>query len=126
AGPQGLAIRDTGSANGVFVNGKKVERSALNEGDVVRLGDVQLTVLPEDMPGTLVMGPDEMEEVAVTPTPRPAARPPQNTETVPRPRPSLTPNPRPVASTHRPLTLTILAILWMISVVLYPLAALAA
>jgi hypothetical protein len=128
AGPQGLAIRDTGSANGVFVNGKKVDRSALNEGDVVRLGDVQLTVLPEDMPGTLVMGPDEMEEVAVAPpTPRPAARPPQSTETVPRPvRPSLTPRPRPVAAPHRPLTLTILAILWMISVVLYPLAALAA
>ena len=33
AGPHGLAIRDTGSANGVFLNGKKVDRSALKEGD---------------------------------------------------------------------------------------------
>ena len=38
AGPDGLAIRDTGSANGIFVNGKKIERSALKAGDVVRLG----------------------------------------------------------------------------------------
>ena len=54
AGPQGLAIRDTGSANGVFLNGKKVDRAPLNDGDVFRLGDVTLTVLPEDMPGTRI------------------------------------------------------------------------
>src|SRR5207249_1207974 len=31
AGPQGLAIRDTGSANGIFLNGKKVDRSPLSQ-----------------------------------------------------------------------------------------------
>src|SRR5207245_7254904 len=75
-GPQGLASRDTGSANGVFLNGKKVDRSALSERDVFRLGDVLLTVLPEDMPGTLVMGPEELEKA------------PRNTEAV---RPHLRP-----------------------------------
>jgi pSer/pThr/pTyr-binding forkhead associated (FHA) protein len=114
AGPQGLAIRDTGSANGVFLNGKKVDRSALSEGDVFRLGDVLLTVLPEDMPGTLVMGPEELGKA------------PRNTETVPphlRPV-ALAPRARP--EPQRPLTLTVLAILWTISVLLYPAAGVAA
>jgi hypothetical protein len=136
AGPQGLAVRDTGSANGVFVNSKKVDRSALKEGDLVRLGDVELTVLPEDMPGTLVMGPEEIEGVTApappappppTPRPRPvpsAAAQERKTETVPRPlRPAFTP--KPAAEPHRPLTLTVLAILWMISVLLYPAAGIA-
>lgn len=127
AGPQGLAVRDTGSANGIFLNGKKVDRSPLNEGDVFRLGDVLLTVLPEDMPGTLVMGPEELGQAPATPPPRPSApRPPRNTETVP---PQLLPTgaiSRARPEPHRPLTLTVLAILWMISVALYPAAGLAA
>jgi Inner membrane component of T3SS, cytoplasmic domain len=141
AGPQGLAIRDSGSANGVFLNGKKVDRAQLNDGDVFRLGDVTLTVLPEDMPGTLVMGPDELPAAAPPkPAPRPPAPPPlspaatrpgtaaaqRNTETVPpHLRPVTTP-PRARPEAHRPLTLTVLAILWMISVALYPLAGLGA
>jgi hypothetical protein len=120
AGPQGLAIRDTGSANGVYLNGKKVDRSPLAERDVVRLGDVLLTVLPKDMPGTLVMGPDEIEE---TSRPSPSLQE-RKTQTVPRPmRPTLLP--KAPAEPHRPLTLTVLAILWMISVLLYPAAGLA-
>src|SRR2546428_1000827 len=114
AGPQGLAIRDTGSANGVFLNGKKVDRSARSEGDVSRLGDVLLTVLSEDMPGTLVMGPEELGKA------------PRKTETVP---PHLRPvavAPRARPEPQRPLTLTVLAILWTISVLLYPAAGLAA
>jgi len=143
AGPQGLAIRDTGSANGVFLNGKKVDRAPLNDGDVFRLGDVTLTVLPEDMPGTLVMGPDELPSGAAPPkpAPRPPASPPaapaatrpaataaqRNTETVPPYlRPPVTIPPRARQEAHRPLTLTVLAILWMISVLLYPLAGLGA
>jgi FHA domain-containing protein len=59
AGPDGLVVRDSGSANGVFVNGRKVDRMALKEGDEVKLGDVTLIVLPEEVAGTLVMGPDE-------------------------------------------------------------------
>jgi pSer/pThr/pTyr-binding forkhead associated (FHA) protein len=114
AGPQGLAIRDTGSANGVFLNGKKVDRSPLNEGDVFRLGDVLLMVLPEDTPGTLVMGAEELGKA------------PRNTETVPPQFLPIGTIPRARPEPHRPLTLTVLAILWMISVVLYPAAGLAA
>jgi len=54
AGPDGLAIRDTGSANGIFVNGRKVERAKLDEGDLVRLGEVVLRILPEQITGTVV------------------------------------------------------------------------
>ena len=142
AGPQGLAIRDTGSANGVFLNGKKVDRAPLNDGDVFRLGDVTLTVLPEDMPGTLVMGPDELPAGSAPPkpAPRPSAPPPaapaatrppaaaaqRNTETVPPHLRPITRPPRARHEAHRPLTLTVLAILWMISVLLYPLAGLGA
>jgi FHA domain-containing protein len=68
AGAQGLAIRDAGSANGVFVNGKKVDRAALQPGDVIRVGEVVLKVLPEEMPGTVIMAPEEMVELGPAPT----------------------------------------------------------
>ena len=40
----GLTIRDTQSANGIFVNGRKVETAVLKAGDLVRLGDTEMTV----------------------------------------------------------------------------------
>jgi hypothetical protein len=127
AGPQGLSVRDTGSANGVFINGKKVDRSSLKDGDVVRLGDVTLTVLPDEMPGTLVMGPEELQEATAVAPVLPAPRVPnaaqRKTETVP-PRPRTLIPPRAPAETHRPLTLTVLAMLWLISVLVYPAAGL--
>jgi len=102
AGPQGIAIRDTGSANGVFVNGRKVERSPLAEGDVVRLGEVRLTVLSEDVPGTLVMGPEDLDHLqqgGAAEGPRaeasaPAAAPPSKPAGPPLPRPAGAPPPR--------------------------------
>ena len=149
AGPQGIVVRDAGSANGVFVNDKKVERAALREGDVIRLGDVVLKVLPEEMPGTLMMSPEEMEAgapVAEAPVPaappapaappsrvpaevpippvRSATRPPAaapEPPAPPPPRPRPEPRPRPVASTAsgRPLTVTLLAMLWLASILVY-------
>jgi hypothetical protein len=122
AGPDGLAIRDTESANGVFVNGRKVGRATLNEGDLVRLGEIVLRVLPEQITGTVVMGPEDLVELGpptggatpgraramgvpmgVPPTeplepPAPAAGRPGRA--LPRPRPD-TP-PRPPAAPERP------------------------
>jgi hypothetical protein len=125
AGPQGIAIRDSGSANGIYVNGRKIERAALQEGDIVKLGDVQLKVLPEDIPGTLVMEDLEM------PTPSPG-RPPAPRAPIPQPRtvpPSRPPRVEaPVARTvapaaptvdGRPLTVSVLAALWIMSLPLY-------
>ena len=51
----GITVRDSGSANGVFVNGRKTERLRLREGDVIKLGDVVVTLLPDPMSGTLVV-----------------------------------------------------------------------
>jgi hypothetical protein len=178
AGPDGLVIRDTGSANGIFVNGKKTERSALVEGDVVRLGDASITVLPEDVPGTLVMGPDEIQEVEQAepmevvdvesgdpaetrpdgPLPLPTAPPPAPPQPIPRPVPAAPPAPPvlrpPIAepprphtpasrppppgparprvaerslppvrrgSPTRPFTVSVLAMLWSLSVIVFPL-----
>src|SRR3982751_4143993 len=67
AGPDGLSVRDSGSANGVYVNGKRVERSPLKDDDEIRLGEVTIKVLAEEVPGTLVMGPDEIVEMAPPP-----------------------------------------------------------
>jgi hypothetical protein len=130
AGPQGIVIRDAGSANGVFVNDRKVERAALSEGDVIRLGDVVLKVLPEEMPGTLMMGPEDIETGAhPVGVPAPAAPPPGPAppaahappEAPPPPRPRPEPRVRPAASTapERPLTVTLLAMLWLASILVY-------
>ena len=137
AGPQGIVIRDSGSANGVFVNDKKVERKALDPGDVIRLGDVVLKVLPEEMPGTLMMGPEDMETpapgaaappAASPKAPAPASSPPVAAEdrgpapARPRPEPRARPaaaRPLPRVASGRPLTVTLLAGLWMASVLLY-------
>jgi hypothetical protein len=59
-GPDGLVIRDSGSANGVHVNGRRVERARLRPGDVIRLGDAQLKLLHE-LGETVVVAPDDID-----------------------------------------------------------------
>ena len=57
-GPSGLGVRDTGSANGVFLNGKRIERATLREGDLLRIGEVIIKVLGEEAEGTVVVEAD--------------------------------------------------------------------
>ena len=135
AGPQGLAIRDTGSANGIYVNGRRVERAALESGDVVRLGEIVVKVLPEEVEGTLAMAPDELvalggeaargvasagapAPVSALPGPPPAnaAAPEAGSRRAPATRPSFGAGPTAIP---RPLTLTLLAALWALAVPLY-------
>ena len=110
AGPQGLSIRDTGSANGVVVNGEKLERATLKPGDEIRLGEIVLRVLPEDMPGTVMMGPEDMEDFpgaapppAVASQPAPPPAPPSATALPPvaAPQPPVAP-PRPASPVRPP------------------------
>ncbi len=134
AGAQGLTIRDTGSANGVFVNAKKVERASLEPGDLIRVGEVILKVLAEEITGTVVMGPDEQEhspaEAGTKPAPvksepsRPLARPAPAS----RPRPVSPPMRAPAEALRtagarraaaRPLTITLLGVLWLVSLLLF-------
>jgi pSer/pThr/pTyr-binding forkhead associated (FHA) protein len=45
AGPSGaLEVEDLGSTNGTFVNGQRISRRALGEGDRLRVGGVELVV----------------------------------------------------------------------------------
>lgn len=47
---QGTFVRDAGSANGTFVNGRRTERAKLMIGDVLRLGDVSIRLLDPSEP----------------------------------------------------------------------------
>jgi hypothetical protein len=134
AGPDGITVRDTGSANGVFVNDEKVDRSPLKAGDVLRLGDSVVRVLPEEVEGTVVMGPGETSVGEATigedaqppplprrvppPAPPRAAAPPAPAPVTPPPLPPRS-DPEPVV--HRPLTVNVLAALWLMSVPVYAL-----
>jgi pSer/pThr/pTyr-binding forkhead associated (FHA) protein len=142
AGPDGIVIRDTGSANGVFLNDQKVERAPLKPGDVVRMGDSVVKVLPEEVEGTVVMGPADTGVGEVTvgddaqPPPLPprlAARQPIRPAVPPLP-PLPTPPPpedappeeaEPAPAAERPLTVNVLAALWLMSVPIYGLGGLA-
>lgn len=85
AGQDGLAVRDNGSANGVFVNGTKVERSPLAAGDTIRLGEVVINVLPDEVLPTVAMDASDLEDLESTepverpniPVAPPAPAPPQ-------------------------------------------------
>jgi hypothetical protein len=131
AGPTGLAVRDTGSANGVFLNGRKVERATLEDGDFLRMGGVIIKVLAGESEGTVVVGSEEVGPLPPA-APRPSAAlstqinelpegllpragsPPQLVKTQPDPF-TLDSSPR-VASLRGPvpgpLTIRVLAGLW--------------
>ena len=139
SGPDGLVVRDTGSANGISVNGKKTERSALETGDVFRVGDVEVTVLGEHEAGTLVM--DGVDSMGDGVPPQTATLPPLDGFPPPPPRSPALPTRTPAARgdsapgpptgagraetapagaawppAGRPLTVSVLAVLWMLSI----------
>jgi hypothetical protein len=58
--PDGLVIRDSGSANGVYVNGRRVDRSFVKPGDMIRLGDVRLRMLVE-IGETVIVALDDVQ-----------------------------------------------------------------
>jgi predicted component of type VI protein secretion system len=144
-GPSGLALRDTGSANGVFLNGKRVERAILRDGDLLRIGEVIIKVLGEkEAEGTVIV---ESEELKPLPPPPMSARsqalpttriakvpsgaieragpPPQQPNTPAPGAPSVgsaaraDSSPRVAArrapAHSRPLTVSVLAILWALA-----------
>jgi hypothetical protein len=69
-GPEGLVVRDSGSANGIYVNGRRVEEAPLRPGDTLRLGDAQLTLLAE-LGETVVMAPEDLDLRTAPGAPRP-------------------------------------------------------
>jgi hypothetical protein len=115
-GPEGVVVRDSGSANGVLLNGRRVEKAPLRPGDVLRFGDTQVTLLGE-VGDTVVMAADDFD----IPTPAPPAGTP---DAVLRPPPLPSParaearpvSRAPAAPRPRPVTVSILAVLWAVFV----------
>jgi len=129
-GPEGLVVRDSGSANGVYLNGKRVDTARLQPGDTLRLGDARLKLLPE-LDETVVVAPDDLELRTVagevrppeldlplrnTPAPAPPrvgrpAPPPSRAAAEPRRAAAA-----PAGGPHRPTTVVLLAGLWAVFV----------
>ncbi len=129
--PEGLVIRDAGSANGVYVNERRVDRAFLQPGDTVRLGDVRLRTLAE-IGETVIVAPDDVplppapphESLTQPPFPAPPLPAPEAAPRAaeaaaslpaaspPPGRPEANPPRRAQPSAKRPLTVTILVVLW--------------
>ncbi len=117
--PEGLVIRDAGSANGIRVNNRRVEKALLKPGDTVGLGDVQIKVLGE-IGETVIIAVEDVDIPSGAPHQSPTA--PQ--EMPPRPPPAAPPSPPPPRATGpaavvrrrataaRPPTVGVLSGLW--------------
>jgi hypothetical protein len=125
-GPQGVVVRDEGSANGIHVNGRRVEKANLKPGDSLRLGDVQVKLLAE-VGETVIIAPDDFNLRSAAGAPRPPDLDlPLRPVTYPAPRraerkaPSRQPvDPRRVPPTPagaRPATVSVLVGLWALFV----------
>jgi hypothetical protein len=124
-GPGGLFVRDQGSANGVYVNGRRVEEARLRPGDTLRLGEVQLKLLAE-IGETVVVAPDDLELRTRPGSPRPAEidLPLRAGEPPGGGGPAFPPPPREPAarrgaaparrSPARPATVGVLCVLWLL------------
>jgi len=125
--PEGLVVRDAGSANGTYVNGKRVDRARLEPGDVIRLGDAQLKVLA-DVGATVVVAPDDLDprtSHGLPSLPAAAVEPREVREPAPPPAPEPPPAlptdlrraaAMPTGGTRRPATVTVLVVLWALFV----------
>ena len=122
----GLVVRDTASANGVYLNGRRVDASPLETGDVVRLGDVQLKLVAQ-IGETIVMAPEDLDLGAAPGAPRPGERDLSRREPLlatPRvgERPAsadtrpVDARPRPATRPGRPGTVSVLVALWTLFV----------
>jgi hypothetical protein len=115
---EGLVVQDTESANGIYVNGRRLERSFLRPGDTVRLGDTVLEVLP-DAGATVVVAPGEVDLPGEAPPPRSPAgrRAPPSRAGMPPVRAGQRPPPESPAGRESgpPLTVTTLSILWALT-----------
>src|SRR5690606_39444927 len=67
-----LEVADLGSKNGTFVNGRRVERASLRDGDELRFGEAVVRVqwvgrvgplVADDAPGPKVARPPELSEI---------------------------------------------------------------
>ena len=58
-----VTIQDLGSTNGTFVNGERVKRATLNDGDRVLIGTSIIKLVATDGPAAPAQAPKKLEEV---------------------------------------------------------------
>lgn len=68
-----VVVRDLGSANGTFVNGKRIAEKALKPGDRLLIGPVEFIIQIDGQPANPAAAPPAAPS---KPTPSPAAKPP--------------------------------------------------
>lgn len=112
----GLVVRDAGSANGVYVNGRRQETSRLTPGDTFRIGETVIEVLAE-IAETVIVGPDDLDfldEPASGPSRTAPLAPPvsRSSSRGPAGPPPRLGDPRPAQPMGLPHTVTTLALLW--------------
>ena len=125
---EGLVVRDAGSANGIYLNGRRVEEASLKPGDTLRLGDVQVKLLAE-VGETVIVAPDDLNlrtaagalrppeadlslRAAVDPAPARGERRAHPHEPV---EPRRVPQ-SPAGLSTRPVTVSVVASLWALFV----------
>lgn len=99
--PAGYYVEDLKSSNGTLLNGKPIQRSPLEHGDVIRIGTVELRFEDESaMDKTMIMS----APVSARPPPA-AARPPPSPPPLqmPTPAPTRVPPAAPAAPAVRPV-----------------------
>lgn len=118
---QGLSIRDAGSSNGIYLNGRRVERAPFAPGDLARLGEVVVKLLPDGLEGTLAMTSEELHalEAAATPTSSAAPVPPASAPALSDLRTTESTSSPPQGALPRPATLMVLAALWTLAAPLF-------
>ncbi len=98
-GPNEITIIDLGSTKGTIVNGKKVNKASLQDGDIILLGDTKIVLSVGDVEEDA--GEDEKTQVTPPPAPPVAAAPPPPAKPAPPP-PVLPPPPAPAATLRMP------------------------
>lgn len=60
---QTLKLRDLGSRNGTFLNGKRIEEQVLKPGDSIKIGPVEFAMQIDGQPEKVTAAPDQTDVV---------------------------------------------------------------
>src|SRR5262249_21669107 len=85
-GPNEITIIDLGSTKGTIVNGKRVNKASLQDGDIILLGDTKIVLSVGDAEDA--SAEEEKTQVTAAPAPPGAPAPPTPPPRRPRPPPA--------------------------------------